>query len=42
MNLAPDGTSRFRLVNRRQALVGGTASVLGFGFSGRDVSATVR
>jgi len=42
MNVAPDGTSWFRLVDRRQLLAAGAASVLGFGFSDRDVSAAVR
>lgn len=42
MNVAPDGTSWFRLVDRRQVLVAGAASVLGFGFSDRDVSAAAR
>lgn len=42
MNVAPDGTSWCRLVDRRQVLVAGAASVLGFGFSDRDVSAAAR
>ncbi len=42
MTLAPDGTSWFRLVDRREALVTGATSVLGFGFSDRNVSATAR
>jgi transcriptional regulator with XRE-family HTH domain len=42
MNVAPDGTSWFRLVDRRQVLVAGATSVLGFGFSDRDVSAAAR
>ena len=42
MNVAPDGTSWFRLVDRRQALVTGAASVLGFGFSDRGVSEATR
>lgn len=42
MNVAPDGTSWFRLVNRRQILVAGTSSMLSFGFSDRDVSAAAR
>lgn len=42
MSVAPDGTSWFRLVDRRKVLVAGAASVLGFGFSDRDVSATAR
>jgi transcriptional regulator with XRE-family HTH domain len=42
MNVAPDGTSWFRLVDRRQVLVSGAASTLGFGFSDRDVSAAAR
>jgi hypothetical protein len=42
MSVAPDGTSWFRLVSRRQALVAGAASVLGFGFSDRNVSAAAR
>lgn len=41
MSVAPDGTSWFRL-DRRQVLVAGAASVLGFGFSDRDVSAAAR
>lgn len=42
MNVAADGTSWFRLVDRRQVLVVGAASVLGFGFSDRDVSVAAR
>jgi transcriptional regulator with XRE-family HTH domain len=42
MNVAPDGTSWFRLVDRRRVLVAGAASALGFGFSDRDVSAAAR
>lgn len=42
MDMAPDGTSWFRLVDRRQVLVAGPASVLSFGFSDRDVSAAAR
>ena len=42
VNVAPDGTSWFQLVERRQVLKAGAASILGFGFSGSDVSATAR
>lgn len=42
MTVAPDGTSWLQLVDRRQVLVGGTTSVLGVGFSDRDVSAAAR
>jgi Helix-turn-helix domain len=42
MTVAPDGTSWFRLVDRRQVLVAGTASMLGFGFGDRDVSTAAR
>jgi hypothetical protein len=42
MNVAPDGTSWVRLVDRRQVLVLGAAAALGFGFSDRDVSVVAR
>lgn len=42
MTVAPDGTSWFRLVDRRQVLGASAASALGFGFSDRDVSAATR
>ncbi|MGH3808414.1 MAG: helix-turn-helix domain-containing protein [Pseudonocardiaceae bacterium] len=42
MIVAPDGTSQLQLVDRRQVLAGGGASVLSFGFSGRDVSAAAQ
>lgn len=42
MGVASDGTSWFRLVDRRHALVGGAASMLSFGFSGRDVASTAQ
>lgn len=42
LNVAPDGTSSFRLVDRRTVLVAGPASMLSFGFSDRDVSAAAR
>ncbi len=42
MSLAPDGTSWFQLLDRRQVLAAGAAAVLGFGFSGHDLSATAR
>ncbi|MGH3870437.1 MAG: helix-turn-helix domain-containing protein [Pseudonocardiaceae bacterium] len=42
MNVAPDGTSWCRLMDRRQVLATGAASVLGFGFSTRDVSAAAQ
>jgi len=40
MNLAPDGTSRFQPMDRRQALATGAASMLGFALGG--VSATAK
>lgn len=42
MTVAPDGTSWFRLADRRQVLVAGAASTLGFGFSDRDVATAAR
>lgn len=42
LNVAPDGTSSFRLVDRRTVLVAGPASMLSLGFSDRDVSAAAR
>ena len=42
MTVAPDGTSWFRLVNRRQALGASAASALSFAFSDRDVAAAAR
>jgi transcriptional regulator with XRE-family HTH domain len=42
MTVAPDGTSWFRLVDRRLVLEAGAASALSFGFSDRDVAAAAR
>lgn len=42
MTMAPDGTSWFWLADRRQVLVGGITSVLGSGFSDRDVFAAAQ
>ncbi|MGH3912641.1 MAG: helix-turn-helix domain-containing protein [Pseudonocardiaceae bacterium] len=42
ISMVPDGSSWFRLVDRRQALVGGAASMLSFGLSGHDMSSTAQ
>jgi len=42
MSVAPDGTSWFQLVGRRQLLTASAASALSFGFSDRDVCAAAR
>ncbi|MGH3720046.1 MAG: helix-turn-helix domain-containing protein [Pseudonocardiaceae bacterium] len=42
MTVAPDGTSRLQLVDRRRVLAAGTTSALSFGFSDRDVAAAAR
>jgi transcriptional regulator with XRE-family HTH domain/tetratricopeptide (TPR) repeat protein len=42
MNVAPDGTSWCRLLDRRQFLAAGATSVLGLGFNDRDVSGAAR